>query len=276
MSKINGKTSLYGIIGNPVSHSLSPAMHNAAFDFLGENRVYLPFAVENVEAALQGIRHLSIKGVSVTIPHKETVIPYLDMVDPVAVKIGAVNTIRQELQGQDILLCGYNTDWIGANRALAEKMQLHGAKVVILGAGGSARAIGFGLLEAGAMIILCSRTESRGRKLAADLQCQWCSLENFDSLQGDALVNATSVGMVPQQEQSPVAAEDTSNYRVVMDIVYAPLQTKLLMDAKIAGCSIVNGLEMLLYQGVAQFELWTGLQPPVEVMREVLLEATGN
>ncbi len=276
MTKINGKTSLYGIIGNPVGHSLSPAMHNAAFDFLGENCVYLPFAVENVEAALQGIRHLYIKGVSVTIPHKESVIPYLDIVDSVAVKIGAVNTIRREQQGQDILLCGYNTDWIGANRALADTMQLKGASVVILGAGGSARAIGFGLLEAGAKITLCSRTESRGRKLAVDLQCQWCPLENVANLQGDALVNATSVGMVPQQEQSPVPSEITSNYSVVMDIVYAPLQTKLLMDAKKAGCRTVNGLEMLLYQGVAQFELWTSLQPPVEVMRGVLLEATGN
>lgn len=276
MTVIDGSTKLYGIIGNPVGHSLSPAMHNAAFEYLGENCAYLPFAVSSVEQALQGIRYLSIKGVSVTIPHKETVMPYLDIIDPVAEKIGAVNTIKCEMRGEDILLCGSNTDWIGANRALADKLQLKDAKVVILGAGGSARAIGFGLLEAGAMITLCSRTESRGRQLAADLLCKWCALDHVDSLRGDALVNATSVGMKPQQERSPVAGEVTSNYKVVMDIVYAPLQTKLLKDAKKSGCSIVHGLDMLLYQGVAQFELWTGLQAPVEVMRDVLLKATGN
>jgi shikimate dehydrogenase len=181
---INGKTKLYGIIGNPVGHSLSPAMHNAAFAALGENRVYLPFPVQDVQAALTGLKALGIQGVSVTIPHKETVIPCLDRIDPVALSIGAVNTIEIRMEGTDKVLCGSNTDWLGANRALAGKMELPGARVVVLGAGGSARAIGFGLREVGADIILCSRTETKGRALASELACPWFPLAGKFRVQG--------------------------------------------------------------------------------------------
>jgi len=270
---INGSTRVYGILGNPVHHSLSPAMHNAAFAGLGENSVYLPFKVEDVGAALQGLRGLGIHGVSVTIPHKEDVMDHLDRIDPVAVKIGAVNTIMSEMVEERILLCGYNTDWLGAVRPLAQFLDLQGETTVILGAGGSARAIGFGLLEAGASITLCSRTPARGRALAEVLQCPWCSLEDVDTLKGRILINATSVGMAPAQEQSPVAAAVAAKYKVVMDIVYSPLKTKLLRDAEDGGCHTINGLEMLLYQGVAQFELWTNRKAPVEDMRRALLHA---
>lgn len=269
MNTINGKTRIYGIIGNPVSHSLSPVMHNNGFRALELNCVYLPFPVVNVQDALVGIRELGIYGVSVTIPHKEAVIPYLDRVDPVAAKIGAVNTLHVVEEGGGKLLCGSNTDWVGANRALANCMALEGAKVLLLGAGGSARAIGFGLQEAGATVVLCSRTESRGRALAADLDCPWIPLVEAGSAEGDALINATSVGM--NEEVSPVDAKCAANFPVVMDIVYSPLQTTLLLHAEKAGCQTVNGLEMLLYQGVAQFELWTGLKAPVDVMRDVLV-----
>jgi shikimate dehydrogenase len=271
--KIDGKTRPYGIIGNPVSHSLSPAMHNAAFAALGENRVYLPFPVDDIGAAMLGLRGLKISGVSVTIPHKEAVIPYLDGIDPVAERIGAVNTIKCEQLDGTTQLRGYNTDWLGAVRPLKERMPLQGTAAVILGAGGAARAIGFGLLEEGAEITLCSRTASRGRKLAADLGCRWSPLEEAGSLKGEILINATSIGMAPLQQKSPVAADILKNYKVVMDIVYVPLTTRLLADAYRSGCTTINGLEMLLYQGVAQFELWTGLEAPVEVMRKVLLEA---
>lgn len=270
---INGNTRVYGILGNPVHHSLSPVMHNAAFIGLEENRVYLPFKVEDVGAALQGLRGLGIDGVSVTIPHKEKVMEYLDRIDPVAEKIGAVNTIKSETVGERTLLCGYNTDWLGAVRPLAQFLDLQGEKAVILGAGGSARAIGFGLLEAGASITLCSRTPARGRALAEVLQCPWCALENIDELGGRILVNATSVGMIPDQERSPVAATVPARYEVVMDIVYSPLKTKLLSDAEAGGCVTINGLEMLLHQGVAQFELWTNRRAPVEDMRRALLRA---
>lgn len=270
---INGTTKLYGIIGNPVGHSLSPAMHNAAFAALGENRVYLPFPVQDVQAALAGLKALGIEGVSVTIPHKETVIPCLDRIDPVALAIGAVNTIEVRREGEETVLCGSNTDWLGANRALEGEMELPGARVVVLGAGGSARAIGFGLKEAGADIILCSRTASKGKALASDLACPWFPLAEIAKLQGDALINATSVGMSPRPDASPAPFEILRSFRVVMDIVYAPLRTRLLREAEQAGCRTVSGLEMLLYQGAAQFELWTGLAAPVEVMRAALLGA---
>lgn len=272
---IDGKTELFGIIGNPVSHSLSPVMHNRAFALLNYNGVYLPFPVEDVTAALVGMRGLNIRGVSVTVPHKEAVIPHLDRVDELASKIGAVNTIiRRQIDGE-VQLIGYNTDWLGAIRPLQEARALQGADVVILGAGGSARAIGFGLIEEGAQITLCSRTETRGRRLAEDLGCQWVSLEQVAALRGDVLINATSVGMVPHEGSSPVADSVVKAYDLVMDIVYAPLQTKLLRDAEIAGCSTINGLEMLLYQGVAQFELWTGKTAPIAEMRQALLHHVG-
>ncbi len=268
---INGKTVLYGIIGNPVTHSLSPAMHNAALTAMAVNGVYLPFPAPDLEAAVTGIRGLGIQGVSVTIPHKEKVMPLLDEIDLVAARIGAVNTIALK----DGKLIGMNTDWLGATRALEEENNLQGSQVVLLGAGGSARAIGFGLLERGATLVLCSRTESRGRSLADELDCSWVSLTEAGNLSGDILINATSVGMQPDIERTPVPGLRLSHFQVVMDIVYAPLKTRLLQEAESAGCTIINGLEMLLYQGVAQFELWTGKPAPVSVMRQALREALG-
>jgi len=266
---ISGKTKLYGILGNPVSHSLSPVMHNAAFAATRINGVYLPFPAPDIVEAVIGIRALGVQGASVTIPHKEKVMELLDSIDPVAKKIGAVNTIVRS----DDILSGFNTDWLGATSALEEQISLSGRKVVILGAGGSARAIGFGMQEKGADFILASRTESRGRALADELDCSWISLTNTAELRGDVLINATSVGMVPEIENSPVVDSVLPRFQVVMDIVYAPLKTRLLTTAEKAGCEIINGLEMLLYQGVAQFEMWTGDKAPVNVMRKALLEA---
>ncbi len=273
---INGKTKVYGIIGNPVSHSMSPVMHNSAFAENGENCVYIPLPVKDVVAGLQGMKGLGLYGASVTIPHKEAVIPLLDKVDPVARKIGAVNTLHVVDTAHGRELHGSNTDWIGANKALQEKIDLAGKVVIVLGAGGSARAIGFGLLEVGARVIFCSRTEVRGRALANELGCPWFSLSEVDQLKGDVLVNATSVGMTPKIEASLVPRAALREYTVVMDIVYSPLKTRLLAEAEEDGCIIINGLEMLLYQGVAQFELWTGKTAPIEVMRKALLKATGN
>ncbi len=270
---INGKTFILGIIGNPVSHSMSPIMHNAALKDLGLNGVYVPFPVENVEQAVDGMRGLNIKGLSVTIPHKETVISCLDDIDSVARSIGAVNTVVQyEDEKGNILLKGFNTDWLGANRALAEKIELNKKTVILLGAGGSARAIGFGLQEVGATVVLCSRTERKGRSLADELGCEWVGLDNLSDLEGNVVVNATSVGMHPNDDKSLMTVEQLTRFEVVMDIVYSPLETKLLKNAKEAGCITVGGLEMLLYQGVAQFELWTNKTAPVEVMRNKLYE----
>lgn len=274
--RIDGSTKVYGIIGNPVSHSKSPVMHNSGFVALGENRVYIPLPVTDVQAGLTGMRGLGLWGASVTIPHKEAVISLVDQVDPIAERIGAVNTINVIETADGRKLYGSNTDWLGANRALTEKTELAGKRVVLLGAGGSARAIGFGLLEVGAEVVLCSRTEARGRALAADLGCTWYALDQVDDLSGDILVNATSVGMLPNVDTSLMAKSSLARYQVVMDIVYAPLATRLLQDAEAMGCMTVNGLDMLLYQGVAQFELWTGKKAPVDIMRKALLGATGN
>ncbi|MFZ5758533.1 MAG: shikimate dehydrogenase [Thermodesulfobacteriota bacterium] len=267
--EINGRTVLHGIMGNPVSHSLSPVMHNSAFAAVGLNAVYVPFPVIDVAPALTGFRAIGVRGVSVTIPHKQAVIPLLDAIDPVAAKIGAVNTLLID----NNRIIGYNTDWLGANRALEEKISLAGCRVLLLGAGGSARAIGFGLIEAGARVVIVSRTAASGRELAAGLGCPWHPLEELPGLTADCLINATSVGMTPHSETSLVPRQLLPGLQVVMDIVYAPLQTRLLREADEAGCRTVDGTAMLLYQGVAQFELWTGKPAPVDVMRHSLLAA---
>jgi shikimate dehydrogenase len=271
--EIDGKTKIYGIIGKPVTHSLSPAMHNSAFAHLGMNCAYLPLPSDDIGRAMQGVRHLGIGGASVTIPYKEQVIEHLDEVAPVAQKIGAVNTVLVQGSGAGQRLIGSNTDWQGANRALQEVTELGGRKVLVVGGGGAARAIGFGLLEAGAQISLCSRTETTGRSLAGQLGCSWYPIDDAQLPTADILINATSVGMTPGVEARVVPQLDLAAFAVVMDIVYSPLQTRLLKEAEESGCRCINGLEMLLFQGVIQFETWTGLPAPVAVMRNALLEA---
>jgi shikimate dehydrogenase len=274
---VNGETLLYGIIGNPVHHTLSPVMHNGAFAALGLNCVYVPLPTVGLAEGVAGLRALGFRGVSVTIPFKEEVIPLVDVLDPVAARIGAVNTLK--IGGgdpSDRRIFGSNTDWVGANRALAEKMVLSDSRVLLVGAGGAARAIGFGLLEAGAQVILTNRTREKGEQLAGQLGCEFVGMEALTGVKAEALVNATSVGMVPEVERMPVAPDVLGNVRVVMDIVYAPLQTRLLREAQAAGCEVIDGLAMLLYQGAAQFELWTGRKAPLEVMRVVLAERFGG
>ena len=264
--QIDGKTRIYGIMGKPVSHSLSPSMHNAAFQQIGRNNVYVAFEVSDVARALDGFRALGVCGVSVTIPHKQAVIPYLDAIDPVAEKIGAVNTLVIE----DQHIRGLNTDWVGAMKALEMITELPGKEVLLIGAGGSARAVGFGLREKGAKILLANRTISKGQALARDLACEFIPLAEIAGARADALINTTSVGMTPHVADTPLPAAVLENMAAVMDIVYSPVETRLLREAKEAGCQTVDGRYMLLYQGVAQFELWTGRKAPVDVMRTTL------
>ncbi|MHB8788837.1 MAG: shikimate dehydrogenase [Desulfobulbaceae bacterium] len=275
---VNGETQLFGIIGNPVHHTLSPLLHNAAFAALGLNCVYVPLPTTDLAAGVAGLKALGFKGVSVTIPFKEEVCSHVDVMDPVAARIGAVNTllIGSAENPADRRIFGSNTDWMGANRALAEKMRLQGSRVLLVGAGGAARAIGFGLLEAGAEVLLTNRTREKGLQLARQLGCDFVEQNALPGLTADALVNATSVGMAPAVEQTPVPAEMLGNCGVVMDIVYAPLATRLLREAREAGCEVIDGLAMLLYQGAAQFELWTGREAPLEVMRAVLAQRFGT
>jgi shikimate dehydrogenase len=264
--QINGTTKVYGIMGHPVAHSLSPALHNAAFQACGLNKVYVPFDVVDLPRAMDGFRALGVGGVSVTIPHKQAIIPHLDDIDPVAEKIGAVNTLLIE----DNHIRGYNSDWIGANKALETIVDLPAATVLVLGAGGAARAIAFGLKEKGATVMIANRTVSKGEALARDLNCEYFPLSEIEDLEADALVNATSIGMLPAPEATPAPQALLQNIKAVMDAVYAPMETRLLAEAKQLGCKTVDGTQMLLFQGVAQFELWTGRAAPVEIMRKQL------
>ena len=274
---INGSTRLFGIIGDPVEHSLSPAMHNACFTAMGLNNVYVAMRPTSLAGAITGLRSLGFVGVSVTVPFKVEVMPHLDAIDPVAARIGSVNTLVFERHQDGSVRCtGHNTDWIGANQALGEALEPAGRTVLVIGAGGAARAVGFGLLEAGARVLLTNRTATRGRQLADQLDCPFIDPRDLGSIAADALVNTTSVGMAPATEALPIDLHLLDRFPVVMDIVYAPLATRLLREAAARGCRTVDGLQMLLHQGVAQFRLWTGQNPPVEVMRQALVESLAN
>ena len=210
---INGRTRLFGILGNPVAHSLSPALHNAAFKERRINAVYVPLATTELEAALAGVKAFSFAGVSVTVPHKVAIMPLLDAIDPVAEKIGAVNTLVFKHKADGRLHCtGLNTDWIGANASLAEAIRLSGASALVLGAGGAARAVAFGLQEAGARVFIHNRSEDRGRKLAAQLACPYLTVNELRDLRAEILVNATSVGMEPEVDAIPLEADLLSNF----------------------------------------------------------------
>jgi shikimate dehydrogenase len=264
--KIDQKTKLYGIIGYPVEHSLSPVMHNAAFMEAGINAVYMAFETKDPEGSLKGIRALGIGGVSVTIPHKSDVIPSLDHVDVLAGKIGAVNTIVNESGS----LAGYNTDAIGALKALEDKIPVKGKSGVLVGAGGAARAIGYILVENGVDLTICNRSANRGEALAGDLGCRYIAFNKLEDAQTDILINTTSVGMFPNIDDCIVSENAFKEGMVVMDIVYNPLETKLLSIAKRKGCTTIDGLGMFIQQGVEQFRLWTGIDAPVQVMKDVV------
>jgi shikimate dehydrogenase len=269
---INGHTQLFGIVGRPVTHSMSPAMHNAAFSDLGINGVYVPMQPDSLKQGFYGLRSLGFSGVSVTVPFKVDIMAFLDYIDPVAEKIGAVNTLLFDRSNPDqVISKGYNTDWLGANQALAEEVTLADSSILVIGAGGAARAVGFGLIEAGAKVRITNRTVSKGQELAAQLGCPFVAANDIATIQADALINTTSVGMHPHIDGLPIAAELLDHFAVVMDIVYAPLQTRLLREAALRGCRTIDGLQMLLHQGAAQFSLWTGQPAPHATMRQALL-----
>ncbi|MBF0102588.1 MAG: shikimate dehydrogenase [Desulfobacterales bacterium] len=269
MTQISPSTKLFAVFGNPVGHSMSPQMHNAAFAYQGIDAVYLAFAVDDAVKAILAMKALSIGGASVTIPFKEEVMELLDEIDPLAQRIGAVNTVLNR-NGR---LIGYNTDGMGATQALTDKVILQNRSVCILGAGGAARSVAYGLREKGAHVIICNRSVDRGKKLADELSVSFYPLSAIDSFPCDILVNTTSVGMLPNVLDIPVPESMLHPNMVVMDIVYNPLKTALLKAAEIRGCTIIDGLSMFVYQGAFQFELWTQIQAPLEVMRNAVLQA---
>jgi shikimate dehydrogenase len=252
----------FGIIGYPLDYTLSPAMHNAAFQALGMTDRYDAYPVRDVRRAVDLIREKSLCGVSVTIPHKTAIAHLLDGSDGDAARIGAVNTVIREGQR----LVGYNTDWIGAVRALEEVMPMGGKSILIMGAGGSARAVAYAIGRQDARLWVANRDEARGKALARsfDGQFLWPPAEEAPAL--DAVINATPV--LP-----PLLKGLLKKGMVVMDLAYGPQQTALLKEARRQGCRVVDGRRMLLFQGQEQFRLWTGKEPPLAVMEKALYRA---
>jgi len=278
---ISGNTKLYAVIGDPIEHTLSPAIHNAAFKALNIDAVFLAFKVAagHVEQAMQGMRGLGIKGLNVTMPNKNTVIRYLDEIDETSKLLGSVNTILNE-GGR---LRGFSTDGVGATRALKENgVNVNGKKLVLLGAGGAARAIAFALARESKELLILNRTPEKTSGLTEALNTRFhkkirtgsLASANIERSLGDAdiLINATSVGMNSNYTNSLVKPDFLRQDLTVMDIIYNPLETKLAKDAKTKGARVISGLDMLIYQGAASFEIWTGKAAPIEVMRQAALE----
>ncbi len=253
----------FAVLGYPVGHSLSPVMHNAAFAATGFAGLYAAIPVREIRAAVAGLKALDFRGASITIPHKQAVMECLDEVEKEARRIGAVNTLLNR-EGR---LAGWNTDGAGAMEALKEKTPLAGRQAAVLGAGGAARAVAFGIREEGGTVTIFNRGRQRGEALAAELEADFRPLSEFRGEDYELLINTTPVGMAPAAGETPVPAGRLRPGLVVMDIVYNPLRTRLLAEAEAAGCLTIDGLEMFVRQGARQFELWTGLAAPVDVMR---------
>jgi shikimate dehydrogenase len=265
---IDAHTRLYAVIGDPVAHSLSPAMHNAAFKHTGYNGVYTAFRVTDLPGAIAGIRALDIHGCSVTIPHKVAIMDLLDEIDPLAQRIGAVNTIVNE-GGR---LSGSNSDSPGAMAALLEKTPVAHRRAAVIGAGGAARALAHGIRENGGRLTIVNRSVDKGQRLAEELESDFCPLADFSGVGFDILVNTTSVGMVPAIGRMPIGHACLRPGMTVMDIVYNPLETKLLKAAREAGCAVVDGVAMFVHQGACQFERWTGQKAPVQLMKRTVID----
>ena len=275
--KIKGSTNIVGLIGHPVEHSFSPPMHNAAFDALGMDYAYVAFDVNPAELqkAIEGARSLNIKGFNVTIPHKIDVMKYLDEIDDVARLIGAVNTIDFKN------LKGYNTDGIGAVRAIEEVISIKNKNVVIAGAGGASRAISFYIAKYGAdSLTILNRNVDKAQSLAGDVSNSGLiddvksdSINEINAYLADAdiLVDTTPLGMHPHINDQPIAtAENMHDELAVFDAVYNPNETVLLKQAIEAGAKPVYGIKMLLYQGAESFKIWTGADAPVDIMEKAL------
>ncbi|MGA1796204.1 MAG: shikimate dehydrogenase [bacterium] len=256
---------LYGLVGNPVSKSKGYLIHNLCFREHGLNAVYLNFPVNDIGAFVSAFRE-RLAGFSVTMPHKQGIMEYLDEVDDDARRVGAVNTVVV----RDGRLMGFNTDIDGAVEAIEGKTRLDGRKVLMIGAGGVARAIGYGVLKRGARLSIVNRTEEKGRGLAADLGCTFVSMDDVPWDDVEILINATSIGMSPDIDQSPVEA-DVLKDMVVFDTVYNPSQTRLLRMAAENGCRTVSGVEMFVNQAARQFLLWTGKDCNKALMKKAVL-----
>lgn len=270
--KLDRKTKVYGVIGNPVSHSLSPLMHNTGFIARKLNAVYLPFLVKDLRDFLGAIKPLNIAGFSVTLPWKERILRHLDDCDPLAEKIGAVNTVLVRRNGK---LYGCNTDYVGVLRALERRVRLRGSRVLLYGGGGVARAVAFALAQGGAIVCVCSRRPEQARQLARAVGGVVVERPRLRREFFDAIVNCTPVGMYPRTSASPLRADEL-NCRLVFDTIYRPMRTRLLQLAERRGIQTVSGVDMFIAQGVAQWEIWTELRAPETAMQKVVLKTLRN
>jgi 3-dehydroquinate dehydratase / shikimate dehydrogenase len=267
--QLNRSTRIFGVIGNPIGHSLSPLLHNSAYAARKINAVYLPFLVHSLSDFLKAIPDFGIRGFSVTIPHKQKILKHLDFCDDLAADIGAVNTVVVRPDGS---LAGSNTDYVGVLRSLEKKLHLAKSRVLLYGAGGSARAAAVALARAGAQVAICARREQQAREIARAVGGEAVPRFALRSEKFDAILNTTPVGMHPHSKISPLAADEL-NCRIVMDLIYRPERTQLLQIAAKKGIHTVSGVEMFLAQGIAQWELWTKQRAPESVMRRAILKA---
>ncbi|GAB6904671.1 Shikimate dehydrogenase [Desulfosarcina cetonica] len=270
-SAIGARTAVYGVIGDPVGHSLSPLMHNAAFHAIGVDGVYVAFPVKDLAGAVAGMRALHLGGISVTLPHKVAIMDLLDEVEPTARRIGAVNTVVNA----DGRLVGFNSDSPGAMTALMEQTPIDGKQVAVLGAGGAARAVAYGVKLHGGRLLIVNRDTAKGGRLAAELDGDCMAPADFTGDGIDILINTTPLGMTPDVDRTPVSDDCLRPGMTVMDIVYNPLETRLLRTARAIGCRVVDGVAMFVHQGAIQFERWTGKTAPVQLMRSTVLSALG-
>ena len=267
--RLDPRTRVYGVIGNPVGHSLSPVLQNAGFLARRTNAVYVRFLVRDLRDFVRSIEPLGVRGFSVTLPHKEGILRHLDGCDPLAARIGAVNTVVVRGGGK---LYGYNTDYVGVLQAIEKRISLRGSRVLIVGAGGAARAVAFALAQAGAAVCVTARRPLRASALARTVGGEAIARDRVRGEFFDAIVNATPVGMHPEVGKSPLDAREL-NCRLVFDTIYRPRMTKLLELAARRGIETVSGVEMFVAQGAAQWEIWTGERAPVEPMRRAAIQA---
>jgi len=263
------RTRVYGVIGDPVGHSLSPLLHNTGFATRSVDAVYLPFAVRQLGDFLAVVPEFGVRGFSVTLPHKQTILKHLRECEPLAAEIGAVNTVVVRSDGS---LYGCNTDYVGVLRALGKKLRIKGSRALIFGAGGSARAAAFALSRAGAIVGICARREKAAKELARAVGGELVPRGALRTEFFDAILNATPVGMHPHDGISPLAPGEL-HCRVVMDLIYRPQRTRLLKLAAQKGIATVSGVEMFLAQGVAQWEIWVEKRAPEAAMRRAVLAA---
>jgi 3-dehydroquinate dehydratase/shikimate dehydrogenase len=266
LDNIDPATRVFGVAGNPISHSLSPFLHNAAFRREIVNAILLPLKAKSVQDLLTLSLDLPLAGCAVTMPFKTEVLPHLANMDPLTAKIGACNTLRM---GADGKLYGFNTDVAGIIRPLARRIKLKGARVVVVGAGGAARAAAFGLVEQGAEVLVVNRTHEHAVSLARQAKAKSLKHELLVKQHFDVMINATPCGMTGNKQTMPIA-ENELNASLVFDMVYNPLETPLLKLARSRSIPVITGLEMFVQQGARQFEIWTGKPAPESEMMKVV------